>query len=118
MRDTALPAAPPAREAIDEIDHGAAAPGPWSVKGIDEETREIARAAARAAGVPVGQWIDQTIRRAATKGEVATAADNASIEWAAADQADLADPPVPPSACTVTMRLSAAPNTSSCTARS
>ncbi|MGE3934383.1 MAG: peptidoglycan-binding domain-containing protein [Rhodospirillaceae bacterium] len=42
-------------------------PGPWSVKGIDEETREVARAAAQAAGIPIGQWIDRAIQRAAAR---------------------------------------------------
>jgi localization factor PodJL len=38
---------------------------PWSVKGIDPETREAAKVAARRAGVPVGAWLTQVIRQAA-----------------------------------------------------
>ena len=36
----------------------------WSVKGIDGATRDRARAAAQAAGLPIGAWIDQAILRA------------------------------------------------------
>ncbi len=34
---------------------------PWSVKGIDDETRDIARAAARESGMTIGHWIDHAI---------------------------------------------------------
>ena len=34
---------------------------PWSVKGIDGETREIARTAARESGLTIGEWINRTI---------------------------------------------------------
>ncbi|MGB0632542.1 MAG: hypothetical protein ACPGRZ_17775, partial [Alphaproteobacteria bacterium] len=36
----------------------------WSVKGIDGATRDKAREAAQAAGLPIGAWIDQAILRA------------------------------------------------------
>ena len=36
----------------------------WSVKGIDDETRDIARDAAQAAGMTIGAWIDQAILKA------------------------------------------------------
>ena len=35
----------------------------WSVKGIDGETRDLARDAARASGMTIGAWIDQAILR-------------------------------------------------------
>ncbi len=38
---------------------------PWSVKGIDPETREAAKIAARRAGLPLGAWLTQVIRSAA-----------------------------------------------------
>jgi len=38
---------------------------PWSVKGIDPETREAAKVAARRAGMPAGAWLTQVIRQAA-----------------------------------------------------
>lgn len=41
------------------------AKSPWSVKGIDPETREAAKMAARRAGMPVGAWLSQVIRQAA-----------------------------------------------------
>lgn len=41
-----------------------AGPGPWSVKGVDDETRAIARAAAGQAGLPIGAWIDRAILKA------------------------------------------------------
>ena len=34
---------------------------PWSVKGIDEDTRKVAREAARASGLTIGKWIDGAI---------------------------------------------------------
>lgn len=40
---------------------------PWSVKGIDADTRETAKMAARRAGMTVGQWISRTIRAAAAE---------------------------------------------------
>ncbi len=42
-----------------------AVPGPWSVKGVDPETREAAKVAARRAGLPLGAWLSQVIRTAA-----------------------------------------------------
>lgn len=38
---------------------------PWSVKGIAAEERELAKQAARRAGVPIGQWLSRQIRDAA-----------------------------------------------------
>lgn len=38
---------------------------PWSVKGVDPETREAAKMAARRAGLPIGAWLSQMIRAAA-----------------------------------------------------
>lgn len=35
----------------------------WSVKGIDGETRDLARDAAQASGMTIGAWIDQAILR-------------------------------------------------------
>lgn len=40
---------------------------PWSVKGVDPEAREAAKIAARKAGLTVGQWLNQTIRIAASE---------------------------------------------------
>jgi len=34
---------------------------PWSVKGIDEETRKTARQKAKEAGLPIGTWINKII---------------------------------------------------------
>jgi localization factor PodJL len=36
----------------------------WSVKGIDGETRDLARDASQAAGMTIGAWIDQAILKA------------------------------------------------------
>ena len=41
-----------------------AGPGPWSVKGVDDGTRAIARAAANRAGLPIGVWLDRAILKA------------------------------------------------------
>jgi localization factor PodJL len=40
---------------------------PWSVTGIDPETREAAKLAARRAGLSVGTWLTQVIRAAAVQ---------------------------------------------------
>ena len=40
---------------------------PWSVKGVEPEAREAAKTAARRAGMTVGQWLNHTIRAAATR---------------------------------------------------
>ena len=34
---------------------------PWSVKGIDDETRKIARQKAKEARLPIGTWINKII---------------------------------------------------------
>ena len=34
----------------------------WSVKGVDQATRDIARRAAAAAGMTIGEWIDHAIK--------------------------------------------------------
>ena len=36
----------------------------WAISGIGDETREAATAAADEAGVPVGAWVEQALRRA------------------------------------------------------
>lgn len=41
---------------------------PWSVKGIASQERELAKQAARRAGVPIGAWLSQRIREAAEGG--------------------------------------------------
>ncbi len=38
---------------------------PWSVKGVEPAAREAAKIAARRAGMTLGQWLNQTIRRTA-----------------------------------------------------
>ncbi len=41
----------------------------WSVKGVDQATRDIARRAANAAGMTIGEWIDHAIQNdAASRG--------------------------------------------------
>lgn len=35
---------------------------PWSVKGVDDDARELARNAAQAAGLTLGAWIDRAIK--------------------------------------------------------
>jgi len=39
--------------------------GPWNVRGIDPETRNAARMAARRADLTIGEWVNQTIAVAA-----------------------------------------------------
>lgn len=38
---------------------------PWSLKGVSDDAREAARAAAEAEGMTVGAWLDLAIRNAA-----------------------------------------------------
>ncbi|MGL5361494.1 MAG: hypothetical protein ACRDBH_01345, partial [Bosea sp. (in: a-proteobacteria)] len=40
-------------------------PMPWSVKGVDPRTRDAAKAAARRAGMTLGEWLDSVIREEA-----------------------------------------------------
>lgn len=40
---------------------------PWSVKGVEPEAREAAKIAARRADMTIGQWLNHTIRAAATQ---------------------------------------------------
>lgn len=47
---------------------------PWSVKGIDPESREIAKRAARREGITLGAWLNRVIGEAANQGG-ATAAE-------------------------------------------
>jgi len=37
---------------------------PWSVRGVEPETREAAKVAARRSGMTLGQWLNRTIRSA------------------------------------------------------
>lgn len=46
---------------------GSANAGPWQVKGVDHETREAVRQAARRAGLSIGEWVNRTLRNAATE---------------------------------------------------
>jgi hypothetical protein len=45
--------------------NGSAIAGPWQVKGISHETREAVRQASKRAGLPIGEWVDQALHRAA-----------------------------------------------------
>ncbi len=51
---------------------------PWSVKGIDPETRQAAKMAARRAGLTVGAWLNAVIQRAAAE-ELGTAAPSQAV---------------------------------------
>jgi localization factor PodJL len=35
---------------------------PWSIKGVDSRTRDAAKAAARRAGMTLGEWLEHTVR--------------------------------------------------------
>lgn len=51
----------------------------WSVKGIDGDTRDLAREAAQASGMTIGAWIDQAILKAKS-GELPAIAPAAPAE--------------------------------------
>lgn len=40
----------------------------WTVRGVTPETRAAAKKAARRAGMSLGAWVDETLRREATDG--------------------------------------------------
>lgn len=44
---------------------------PWSVKGVDPRTRDAAKAAARRAGMTLGEWLDYKIREEAAEDDAA-----------------------------------------------
>lgn len=69
---------------------------PWSVKGISAEDREVAKVAARKAGVPIGVWLSEQIRQAS---EEASPPDQPTAEQArmhADDDHQQAHPPEQP----------------------
>lgn len=45
----------------------AAPPDTWTVRGVAPETRAAAKKAANRAGKTLGEWVDDTLRRAATE---------------------------------------------------
>ena len=47
---------------------------PWSVKGIEPETREAAKEAARRSGMTLGEWLNTKILDSADEAEPAPAA--------------------------------------------
>jgi localization factor PodJL len=50
---------------------------PWSVKGVDPRTRDAAKAAARRAGMTLGEWLDSKIREEADAEAPAAAPEEA-----------------------------------------
>ena len=61
---------------------------PWSVKGIGEPVRDIARRRAKATGMPIGRWIDQAIqnRLTAPAEEAPAALDHLAAKVAASER--------------------------------
>ena len=56
----------------------------WSVRGVSQETRAAVKVAARNAGKPVGEWLEETLRRAATEQTDGLAEPDVRIEDALA----------------------------------
>ncbi|RYE33788.1 MAG: hypothetical protein EOP23_07380 [Hyphomicrobiales bacterium] len=52
---------------------------PWSVKGVDPRTRDAAKAAARRAGMTLGEWLDHKIRDESEEAQFAAAAPAPSV---------------------------------------
>ena len=52
---------------------------PWSVKGVDPRTRDAAKAAARRAGMTLGEWLDHKIRVEGAADEPACPAEQLDI---------------------------------------
>src|SRR5688572_28169821 len=69
---------PKDRQKLSEAENGAngteeANRTQWTVKGIDRQTLELSRKAARRRGMKFGAWVDQVLRAAATEeGEPST----------------------------------------------
>lgn len=68
---------------------------PWSVKGVSAEDREAAKIAARKAGMPIGVWLSEQIRQAASDKPAPEPADVAAPETRAAPEHEH-DAPHPP----------------------
>ena len=51
---------------------------PWNIKGVDSDTREAAREAARRSGMSVGEWLNSVIA------DQAAAAGRDSAAWISA----------------------------------
>ncbi len=49
---------------------------PWSIKGIESETREAAKSAARRSGLTLGQWLNHKIQEEARQAELKREAEN------------------------------------------
>jgi hypothetical protein len=60
---------------------------PWSVKGISAEERDLAKQAARRAGVPIGQWLSRQICDAADHERAERGPGRGAGSWRAAEQA-------------------------------
>lgn len=56
---------------------------PWSVKGVDPRTRDAAKAAARRAGMTLGEWLDNKIREEAGEAEAGASAEAEALDIAA-----------------------------------
>ena len=52
---------------------------PWSVKGVDPRTRDAAKAAARRAGMTLGEWLDHKIRDESDVGPAPSAPEQLDI---------------------------------------
>jgi len=65
---------------------------PWSVKGIEPETREAAKIAARRAGLTLGAWLSRTIRSQAAR---ELKRGSPELEGAGTSIQDQADPSKP-----------------------
>ncbi len=72
---------------------------PWSVKGVDDDARELARNAAQAAGLTLGAWIDRAIKKSTglapvTPGSISsTTASTTSIETSDDDAGQFLEAP-------------------------
>lgn len=56
---------------------------PWSVKGVDPRTRDAAKAAARRAGMTLGEWLDNKIREEAGEAQAGASAEAEALDIAA-----------------------------------
>ena len=67
---------------------------PWSVKGVDQDARQVAREAAKRHGLTIGEWVDRAIKTRADSSEPITPAATPS-ELGTANHSSTTEPVAP-----------------------
>ena len=68
---------------------------PWSVKGVDQDARQVAREAAKRHGITIGEWVDRAIKTRADNSKLGTPVETLSeIDTAQASSATASVPAI------------------------